>query len=101
MRSIDTAEQQRGFIKRLSEIGGQEIINLFDGGRLGVIADVDLLINEANGCIESLLIPEQRRPFSFVSAGYIEVPWRSIKKIGQDTIIVELNDTGNRKRFGL
>ena len=28
--------------KRLSEIGGQEIINLFDGGRLGIVADVDL-----------------------------------------------------------
>jgi murein DD-endopeptidase MepM/ murein hydrolase activator NlpD len=41
-------------IKRLSEIGGQEIINLYDGGRLGVIADVDLLINDETGRIEAL-----------------------------------------------
>lgn len=101
MKSIDYEDEQRTFIKRLSDIGGQEIINLFDGGRLGIIADVDLLINESTGCIESLLIPEQRKLFSLVSgSGYIEVPWKSIKKIGQDTIIVELDESKNKKRFG-
>jgi sporulation protein, YlmC/YmxH family len=86
--------------KRLSEIGGQEIINLFDGGKLGVIADIDLLINDDTGSIESLLIPDNKRMFSFRSdRNYIEVPWKSVKKIGYDTVIVELDNT-NGKRFG-
>lgn len=80
-------------IKRLSEIGGQEIINLYDGGRLGVIADVDLLINDETGRIEALIIPDSRKGFSFLSnKSFIEVPWEAIKKIGQDTIIVDLDN---------
>jgi YlmC/YmxH family sporulation protein len=89
--------------KRLSEIGGQEIINLFDGGRLGIVADVDLLINDNTGSIEALLIPDSKSFLSFFSdKKYIEVPWESIRKIGQDTLIVELdeNNNNNRKRMG-
>jgi YlmC/YmxH family sporulation protein len=88
--------------KRLSEIGGQEIINLFDGGRLGVVADVDLLIDDSTGHIEALLIPEQKSLFSlFSSNDYIEVPWDAIRKIGQDTLIVEMEDKDNRKKIGI
>lgn len=31
---------------RLSEIGSKEIVNLNDGARLGILADVDFFINE-------------------------------------------------------
>lgn len=85
--------------KRLSEIGGQEIINIYDGGRLGFIADVDLLIDENTGNIESLLIPESQGLFSFFSdKNFIEVPWESVKKIGQDIVIVELEDNYKKKK---
>lgn len=85
--------------RRLSEIGGQEIINLYDGGRLGVIADIDLLIDEKTGAIQSLLIPESASFISiFRDKDYIEVPWTSIRKIGQDTLIVEMDDKTERKK---
>jgi len=94
---VDTEKNCR---KRLSEIGGQEIINLYDGGKLGIVADVDLLIDDKTGSIEAMLIPDSKSFFSFFSGkNYIEVPWASIKKIGQDTIIVEL-DEKNKKRIG-
>lgn len=79
--------------KRLSEIGGQEIINLYDGGRLGVIADIDLLVDDKTGTIEALLVPEPKGFFSIMSdKNYIEVPWNSVRKIGQDALIIEMNE---------
>jgi YlmC/YmxH family sporulation protein len=85
--------------RRLSEIGGQEIINLYDGGRLGVVADVDLLIDDETGYIEALLIPESKSFFSlFPNKDFIEVPCESVRKIGQDTLIVELDDSSTKNK---
>ena len=84
---------------RLSEIGGKEIVNLCDGSRLGIIADSDLLINEKTGKIESLLIPRSRSFFSLFSNDYLtEIPWTNIKKIGNDMIIIEL-ENDNKKIY--
>jgi YlmC/YmxH family sporulation protein len=79
---------------RLSELGGKEIVNLNDGGRLGIIADSDIIIDEISGRILTLLVPERRiqisRFFGGESEG-IEIPWHTIRKIGNDMIIVELD----------
>ncbi|MFA5523371.1 MAG: YlmC/YmxH family sporulation protein [Tissierellales bacterium] len=85
---------------RLSELGGKEIVNLNDGGRLGVIADSDLLIDEKSGKILALLVPDRKsqiKIFSFNDRNGIEIPWSSIRKIGNDMIIIEL-DEGNMNR---
>lgn len=90
---------EKQHIKRLSEIGGQEIINLYDGSRLGMVADVDLLIDEETGYIEALLIPDSKGFLSFLSdRNFTEVPWEAVKKIGQDTLIVELDDKNSKRR---
>lgn len=87
--------------KRLSEIGGQEIINLYDGVKLGVVADIDLIVSDDTGKIEFLLIPDSRRLFGFSSdKNFIEVPWGSVKKIGQDALIVDMEKT-SKKKLGL
>ncbi|HBM81229.1 MAG: YlmC/YmxH family sporulation protein [Clostridiales bacterium] len=92
--------EERPTKKKLSEIGGQEIINLYDGEKLGIVADVDLLIDEATGNIQALLIPEQRGSFSlFANKGHVEVPWSAIRKIGQDTLIVDIDEGMKRTRF--
>lgn len=101
MRFGNMGDSVKSSRKRLSEIGGQEIINLYDGGKLGIVADVDLLIDDKSGSIEAMLIPDSKSFFSFFSdRNYIEVPWESIKKIGQDTLIVELDEKNSRKRIG-
>lgn len=77
---------------RLSELGQKEIVNLNNGGRLGLILDSDFLIDEDTGKIISLLVPEKRlsfRLFGLDSNGF-EIPWSTIRKIGYDMIIIEL-----------
>lgn len=86
---------------RLSELGGKEIVNLNDGGRLGIIADSDLIIDEKTGKILALLVPDRRsqiKIFSFNDRNGIEIPWSSIRKIGNDMIIIELDEENRNKR---
>lgn len=78
----------------LSELGGKEIVNLNNGERLGVIADSDIIVDEKTGKIISLLIPERRFQLKlFGNNQEIEIPWDSIRKIGQDMIIIEVDYT--------
>lgn len=77
---------------KLSELGGKEIVNLNNGCHLGIIANSDIVINEETGQIVSLLLPDKSQ-FGFFNNKYlVEIPWNSIKKIGNDMIIVELNE---------
>lgn len=78
---------------KLSELGGKEIVNLNDGGRLGIIADSDIVIDEKTGKIISLLIPDRRVQFKlFGEKEEIEIHWSCIRKIGNDMIIIELEN---------
>lgn len=79
---------------RLSTIGGKEIVNLHDGSRLGLISESDLIINKKTGRIHSLLIPENRGFFNLFSNNSLtEIPWEAIKKIGNDMIIIDLENS--------
>ncbi|QUH26335.1 YlmC/YmxH family sporulation protein [Serpentinicella alkaliphila] len=81
-----------------STIGGKEIVNLCDGSRLGIIAESDLLIDERTGRIISLLIPDKKGILSFFSNdSSLEIPWEAVKKIGNDMIIIELEDENKRR----
>ena len=88
---------------RLSKLGGKEIVNLNDGGRLGILAESDLLIDERNGKIKALLVPDYKNQFSiFYDKSYLEIPWECVKKIGNDMIIIEVEeDEAGRKKFSL
>ncbi|WP_425447491.1 YlmC/YmxH family sporulation protein [Dethiothermospora halolimnae] len=85
---------------RLSKLGGKEIVNLNDGGRLGVIADSDLIIDEKSGKIISMSIPDRRGQFKlFGDKSEIEIPWNSIRKIGNDMIIIEFDENNKEGWF--
>jgi YlmC/YmxH family sporulation protein len=74
----------------LSEIAGKEIVNLVTGERLGVVGECDLIIDETNGSILALLIPREKGFFGIrKDKSVLEVPWRNVKKIGNDMIIIE------------
>ncbi|QXM06094.1 YlmC/YmxH family sporulation protein [Crassaminicella indica] len=78
---------------RLSKLGGKEIVNLSDGGRLGILAESDLLIDEKNGKIRAILIPAFKNQFSiFYDKNFVEIPWNCVRKIGNDMIIIELEE---------
>ena len=77
-------------IMRLSDIGYKEIINLSDGGRYGQLSDSELLFEPSTGRIRALLIPQYQGKFSFFDRGdFMQIPWDSIKKIGEDIIILD------------
>lgn len=72
---------------RASELEGKEVINIHTGDRLGVIRRSELLINTETGTVEGLIIVK-------IGVGGREkeimtIPWRKVKKISDDLIIVE------------
>lgn len=74
----------------LSELAGKEIVNLVNGERLGVIGECDIIIEETTGKILALSIPKERGFFNIKrDRGDLEIPWKNIKTIGNDMIIVE------------
>ncbi len=76
---------------RLSDIGYKEIINLADGGRYGQLSESELLFEPNSGQIRALLIPQYQARLSFFhpNDGFLQLPWNSIKKIGEDIIIFD------------
>jgi len=79
---------------RLGELVGKEIINIFDGMRLGTIGDSDLVIDPETGEIESIILPQRSNFLNFwMDRREMVVPWETVKKIGSEVIIVDLDNT--------
>jgi len=79
---------------RMAELAGKEIVNIFDGARLGVVGESDITIDVESGCVESIIVPLKSNLISFwVDKQNLIIPWRAVKKIGAEVIIVELDQT--------
>lgn len=79
---------------RLSELTGKEVINLGDGARLGVIDECELTVDAKTGRIQALILPGRGGFFNLFGDNRAStIPWRSIKRIGDDVIIVDLNNS--------
>jgi len=77
---------------RLSELSGKEIVNVKKAERLGILGDTDLEINEKTGQIQALIIPTGGKWFKRKYGSEIRVPWKHIKKIGTDMIILDVEE---------
>ncbi|MGJ7921012.1 YlmC/YmxH family sporulation protein [Neobacillus sp. LXY-4] len=75
---------------KLSELSGKEIVDVKRAERLGVLGQTDLEINEHTGQIEALLIPTLKWFGLRKQGNEVRVPWRHIKKIGNDMIIIDI-----------
>ena len=76
-----------------SELRLKELINISDGARLGRVIDV-VFENDA-ACVESIVVPGPRclaDMLKGVRQGY-EIRWKSIKAIGADVILVDVDPT--------
>jgi YlmC/YmxH family sporulation protein len=82
---------------RLSDFSGKEVINLGDGARLGVIDDCELTFDSKSGKIENLVLPNRHSLFSFFTdkKGAV-ITWRAVKRIGDEVVIVDLNNAFDR-----
>ena len=73
---------------RFVELRNKEIINLYDGSRMGYVCDVEFDVN--TGKAQSIIVPYKRGFLGIFSRNneYV-IPWENIKKIGDDIIFVE------------
>lgn len=83
---------------RLSELMGKEIINLYDGSRLGNIAEADLLLDMNEGTIVAIILPSRGGRLSFLgSRQEMVIPWEAVHKIGNEVVIINLDPTYSRR----
>lgn len=76
------------------ELAGKEIVNIFDGARLGVVGESDIVVDPDSGKINSLIIPRKSNIVNFwVDRQHMVIPWEAVKKIGHEIIIVDLDQT--------
>ncbi|GMA99390.1 YlmC/YmxH family sporulation protein [Pelosinus sp. IPA-1] len=82
---------------RLSELSGKEVINLGDGARLGIIDECELNFDYKSGRIHTILLPKRNGLFNFFSdSKTTTIPWQAIKRIGDEVIIVDINNAYDR-----
>ncbi|MBO8142748.1 MAG: YlmC/YmxH family sporulation protein [Firmicutes bacterium] len=83
---------------RASELRLLDVINVVDGRKLGYVYDVD--VDVETGRIRALLVPgEGRRLVSlFGRRPDIAIPWKRVRKIGVDVILVHLPQTTEEHR---
>ena len=81
---------------RFSTLKCKEVVNVCDGCRLGFVCDVE--VDCCNGQICSIIVPGHTKAFGLLGRQeeYV-IPWKCIRQIGDDIILVE----GNLDNFRL
>lgn len=68
----------------------KEVINTSDGIRLGFISDIEVDLEE--GKLNKIIIPGPAKFLGMFGKGKeYQIPWDSIKKIGEDIILVDID----------
>ena len=82
---------------RIAELQYKEVIDISDGTRYGFVEDVEL--DPERGSIESIVVNGRVRCFGLLGREPDQVfPWASIKRFGEDIILVEGKACGSRGR---
>lgn len=77
---------------RLSELVGKEIINLYDGTRMGHMMASDLIIDSQTGMIVALVVPV--RGLNLLGGRQnLTIPWEAVKKVGLEILVVDLDQS--------
>ncbi len=67
----------------------KEVINITDARRLGYVQDVTADLE--TGVITSIIVPGSNKILNmFANNNDIVIPWKNIKSIGEDIILVEI-----------
>lgn len=78
-------------VNKTSDFRQKEVINIRDGRRLGMIIDMEFDL--AAGRILSIVVPGPSRVLGIFRGGQdLVIPWDRIKKIGDDVILVEVDN---------
>ena len=73
---------------RFSSLKCKEVVNICDGCRLGFVCDVE--VDCRNGRIVAIVVPCHGKCFGlFGRHDEFVIPWQSIRRIGDDIILVD------------
>ncbi len=72
---------------KISDFQIKDVVNVFDGKRLGNIGDIDINLN--TGKIDAVVVSASGKILGFFGReDGIVIPWKNIVKIGEDVILV-------------
>ncbi|BCT27855.1 YlmC/YmxH family sporulation protein [Bacillus velezensis] len=75
----------------ISEFQIKDVVNVSNGKKLGSIGDID--INVTTGKIQAIILGGSGKVFGFFGKEEeMIIPWRNIVKIGEDVILVRVNE---------
>ncbi len=74
---------------RIADLRCKEVVNITDGMRMGNVEDV--LVDTGNGRVMALVVPGPCRFLGlFFPGDDFIIRWESVRRIGEDLILVEL-----------
>lgn len=75
---------------RLSDLQHKDVVNINDGTKIGNIIDIRL---DEKGNMDGLIVEKNKFIISmFTSSNEVEIKWSQISKIGEDVILVSINN---------
>ncbi len=81
---------------RICELREKEVINICDCKRLGCVMDVD--IDVCTGQVTALIVPGPGRLCGLLGKEFeYVIPWRCIRQMGPDIILVEVSEEDVRR----
>lgn len=84
---------------RIAELRDKEIINISDGCRFGYVGDVE--VDLESGMVKSLVVPGRLRLFGLLGREEDRIfPWESVRRFGEDIILVEAAESRRSRLRG-
>lgn len=82
---------------RVGELRCKEVINVTDGSRYGYVGDAE--VDLESGQVQALIVPGRLRLFGLLGREPERVfPWPSVKRFGEDIILVEEDGNAQTSR---
>lgn len=73
---------------RMYELREKEVVNICDCRRLGCVGEIEI---DECGCVKAIVVPECGKFCGlFGRENEYVIPWKCIKQIGSDIILVEV-----------
>ena len=83
---------------RLSDLTGKNVVNIYDGVRLGTIYEPVVSFDERTGRLEQLFLGGRNGlTGNWSEKNSIAIPWQNVHKIGQEVVIVDLGQSVRNK----
>ncbi len=74
----------------MKELSKREVVNAKTAERLGFVRDLD--IDYENGVIHSIIVPKRKNLVDYLKRKEYIIPWKNIVTMGEDIILVEVNE---------